>query len=298
VYYIQNVKSGEVLVKSRDSADFYRVVLPPDTSVDKTLLGINEFYKNGKKKMVGSAIIINRQLLLSGSCIEFYENGKRKSIVNYVDGVPSGDFSQYFPNGVLYITGEHGPNGNMSVKESRDSTGNITASDGTGRLIKYTRGFKKIIEEGPIANGIEEGEWHGSINEDTVSIYNYKNSIYQNGKTFNKAGQEYPSNLFFEQPSFPGGEEAFRKFLGINIRYPAVAKENHVQGKVFVSFIVERDGSLSNIRVERGAGSGLDDESMRVINLSPKWIPGNRGGIPLRMEYVIPISYSLEVINH
>lgn len=132
VYYVKNVKSGEVLVKSRDSADFYRVLLPPDPSQDKTLLGINEFYKNGRKRRVGSAIIINRQLLLSGSCIEFYENGKRKSIVNYVDGVLSGDFSQYFPNGILYITGEHGPNGNMIVKESRDSTGNITASDEPG----------------------------------------------------------------------------------------------------------------------------------------------------------------------
>lgn len=293
VFYIRTVNNNEILVKTIDSADYSRVILPPDTSVDKTLARINDFYKNGRKKMVGTAVIVNHQLLLSGPCMEFYENGKRKSIKTYINGAPSGDFSLYYPNGKPYIIGQIDEKGNTIVQEARDSTGNVTATNGSGRLTRYTADFKRIVEAGSIANGVENGEWRSTSKDSSITlIYHYESGIYQNGKSYNKEGVETPSNLLLNEPAFPGGVFAFRNFLARTIVYPPVAQENHIQGRVYLSFVVERDGSLTNIHTIRGVGSGIDEEAIRVIKKSPKWIPGSLNGIPLRIAYVVPINFT------
>jgi periplasmic protein TonB len=105
-----------------------------------------------------------------------------------------------------------------------------------------------------------------------------------------------PSKIFTAvetEPSFPGGIEMFYKFLQYNIRYPAKAFEDKIQGKVFVSFTVEKDGSLNNIKVVRALGAGCDEEAVRVMELSPKWKPGVQNGRPVRVQYTMPISFSL-----
>lgn len=95
-------------------------------------------------------------------------------------------------------------------------------------------------------------------------------------------------------PTFPGGITAFSKFLQENLKYPAAAKENKIQGRVFVGFIVEKDGSLSDFEVKRGIGSGCDEEAIRVMKLSPKWIPGKQNGRNVRVSYIIPIFFQLD----
>jgi len=108
--------------------------------------------------------------------------------------------------------------------------------------------------------------------------------------------EEDPNKIFTsveEEPSFPGGPEAFGKYLSKKINYPAIAKENNVQGKVFLNFTVERDGSLTDIKVVRGIGSGCDDEAVRVLKSSPRWRPGIQNGRAVRVSYTIPISFTL-----
>jgi protein TonB len=105
-----------------------------------------------------------------------------------------------------------------------------------------------------------------------------------------------PSKIFTSveaEPTFPGGIEMFYKFLQYNIRYPAKAFENKIQGKVFVSFVVEKDGSLTDIKVLRGIGGGCDEEAVRVMNTSPKWRPGIQNGRPVRVQYTMPIGFNL-----
>ena len=109
--------------------------------------------------------------------------------------------------------------------------------------------------------------------------------------------EEDPNKIFTsveQNPEFPGGDAAFGKYLGNKIRYPAVAKENNVQGKVFLNFTVERDGSLTDIKVVRGIGSGCDDEAVRVLKSSPRWKPGIQNGRAVRVSYTIPISFTLQ----
>lgn len=96
-----------------------------------------------------------------------------------------------------------------------------------------------------------------------------------------------------KQPLFPGGLEKFYAYLSKSIRYPAVAAEQGIQGKVFVSFVVEKNGDLTDIEVVRKLGGGTDEEAMRVLKASPRWIPGVQNGKEVRVKYNIPISFSL-----
>jgi len=95
-------------------------------------------------------------------------------------------------------------------------------------------------------------------------------------------------------PEFPGGLEAFITFISKNIKYPAEARKNGVQGRVIISFIVEKDGSLSDVHVARGIGYGADEEALRVIKSSPDWKPGIQNGHLVRVAYSVPISFSLD----
>lgn len=108
--------------------------------------------------------------------------------------------------------------------------------------------------------------------------------------------EEDPNKIFTaveKEPGFAGGIEKFYSYLQKNIHYPAIAKENNVQGKVFVTFVVEKDGSLTDIKVVRGIGSGCDEEAKRVLANSPKWTPGIQNGRPVRVQYTMPINFAL-----
>lgn len=96
-----------------------------------------------------------------------------------------------------------------------------------------------------------------------------------------------------QQPSFPGGMDKFYGYLRKTVKYPPMAQENNIQGKVFLSFVVEKDGSLTDIKVERKLGGGTDEEAVRVLRASPKWIPGIQNGKKVRVKYNIPISFTL-----
>ena len=96
-----------------------------------------------------------------------------------------------------------------------------------------------------------------------------------------------------EMPSFPGGQGALMSYLASNVKYPTVAQENGVQGRVIVSFIVEKDGSLTDIQVSRSVDPALDREAMRVVKYMPKWKPGKNHGIPVRVKYTVPVVFRL-----
>ena len=102
-----------------------------------------------------------------------------------------------------------------------------------------------------------------------------------------------PVTFAQHMPSFPGGYEAFYKFLSKKIKYPAQARRMGIEGRVYVSFIVEKDGSLGQISVVKGMGAGLDEESLRVMNQVPKWNPGKQGHRPVRVKMTIPINFKL-----
>lgn len=95
-------------------------------------------------------------------------------------------------------------------------------------------------------------------------------------------------------PSFPGGDIARIKFLQKNIKYPQMARESQIQGTVYVTFVVETDGSVTDVRVLRGIGGGCDEEAVRVIKMMPKWNAGQQRGKPVRVQFNMPIKFTLQ----
>ena len=100
-------------------------------------------------------------------------------------------------------------------------------------------------------------------------------------------------NVVEQMPEFPGGVEAMMKYVADNVKYPQEAKDKNISGRVFVSFVVEKDGSVSNVEVKRGIGGGCDEEAARVISAMPKWKPGKQKGKPVRVSYMMPIVFKL-----
>ena len=97
-----------------------------------------------------------------------------------------------------------------------------------------------------------------------------------------------------QMPSFPGGQAALMSWLSSNIKYPVVAEENGVQGRVVCTFVVERDGSITDVHVVRGVDPSLDKEAVRVLKAMPKWIPGKQNGSAVRVKYTLPVTFRLQ----
>lgn len=95
-------------------------------------------------------------------------------------------------------------------------------------------------------------------------------------------------------PEFPGGQAKMLEFIATNIKYPPMARESGIQGRVFVNFVVEPDGSVSGVTILRGIGGGCDEEAIRVIQSMPKWTPGRQRGKAVRVSFNLPVRFTLQ----
>ncbi|RZL05731.1 MAG: energy transducer TonB, partial [Pedobacter sp.] len=124
-----------------------------------------------------------------------------------------------------------------------------------------------------IAAPVGEGPKQAAVVEDT-KIYDYVSIEHQ--------------------PDYPGGIDKFREYLAKAIKYPPMAQDANLQGTVYVTFTVEKDGSLTDVAVPRKVGGGLDEEAIRVVRLSKKWTPGIQNGRPVRVKFNVPVKFSLQ----
>jgi TonB family protein len=284
--------NNDQLAPNKDSADYIRKVTSPDSSVDPLLYPVFDYYLNGKPKLIGKSSVGSAIIKLEGNCVEFFPNGHKKRLCNYEHGKLVNDVVCYFPNGMIYTTGSY-KNGNFILLTSNDSTGKVLVDNGTGDWIKYNDDFKKVYARGPVTGGLENGEWRGHIGDTVQYVGNYKNGVIVSGMSEGKSGTKYPFTKAEVLPEFKGGIEKFAQFLRTNIRYPYTDKQNGTQGRVILTFVIERDGSLTDLRVARSLSQGTDKEAMRVLGMSPKWVPGSQYGLPVRVKYSIPISFNL-----
>ena len=109
--------------------------------------------------------------------------------------------------------------------------------------------------------------------------------------------EEADAPVFFiveEMPVFPGGEEALRKYIAQSVKYPAIAQENGIQGRVFVAFVVNTKGEVTDVKIARGVDPNLDKEAIRVVTNMPKWSPGKQRGKAVKVSYTVPINFVLQ----
>lgn len=125
-----------------------------------------------------------------------------------------------------------------------------------------------------------------TANRDTYS-YDYDGAGYDEGDY----GEEDVFQVVEDMPTFPGD---INKWLGKNVKYPVIAQENNIQGRVTVQFVIEKDGSITDVKVLRSVDPSLDKEAVRVVKAMPKWKPGKQRGKPVRVSYTVPINFRLQ----
>ena len=116
------------------------------------------------------------------------------------------------------------------------------------------------------------------------------NAMAQNKKAANDKVLEKAEVM----PEFPGGDQAMMDFVAKNVQYPQEAKDKEISGRVLVSFVIEKDGSITDVKVVKGIGGGCDEEAVRVVKAMPKWKPGMDKGNPVRVHYVLPLIFKLQ----
>ncbi|WP_026903608.1 energy transducer TonB [Pedobacter glucosidilyticus] len=188
-----------------------------------------------------------------------------------------------------------------TLNSAKAGTQVTTPKEAAQKEIKYTS-FKPtpddlVAKEAPTLEELETGIISSVDKAGEAGGLNATHTEGTNGTldagTTTDSGNEYLVSAE-EMPEFPGGMTAWAKYLNRNLQYPAVARENEIQGRVTVSFVVERNGEITNIKVLRGIGAGCDEEAIRVIKKSPLWKPGKQNGKAVRVSYVIPIVFRLD----
>ena len=137
----------------------------------------------------------------------------------------------------------------------------------------------------------------------SISIADVKGNDEANGKDIADLKQvvtqaapepEKVFDMVEQMPTFPGGQTELMAYLGKNIKYPTIAQENGTQGRVIIQFVVERDGSISDVHVARGVDPYLDKEAVRVVKSMPKWLPGKQNGKAVRVKFTVPVMFRLQ----
>jgi TonB family protein len=121
-----------------------------------------------------------------------------------------------------------------------------------------------------------------------------KNKDVSSVTTAQKDDNEKVYTYIDQMPSYPGGDEALYSFISNNIVYPEVAKRAGVEGKIYVQFVIDKDGSVTDVKTQKGIGAGCDEEAVRVVKLMPKWIPGKNNDEVVKTRISIPVVFSLK----
>ncbi|HXH99703.1 MAG TPA: TonB family protein [Sphingobacteriaceae bacterium] len=298
IYFLKN--NGK-LVSIKDSADFIRIIQEPDSGT--TYYKVMEYYPDEVQKFIGTVSVFEPHLIYEGANIAFHKNGKRAEVITYQKGVPSGSAYYFYPDGKLKKTLEYGNEGmkrmmgyqNVKYKVTNyfDTAGVQLVKDGNGYTIE-TVNNDKITEEGGYVSGVRNGLWKTTNSGNSLYYEDiYNNGEFVSGKNFSPDGKVIVYTQKDVLPKFKGGINQFSQFLSYHIKYPSDAKQDGITGRVLLSFVVEKDGTLTNIKVLNSIYPSLDEEALRVLHRSPKWEPGMQNGVPVKVQYTIPIVFKL-----
>jgi len=276
---VRYIKSNGYYTGAKDSAAIIRIVSGLRIgAVDYT---VHDYYPNGKIKLTTKAKHADGSGF-SGPCAEYFKNGIMKNAETYENDTLIGSVVAYYPDGKTYMSGEF-KNGDLVVNECYDTTGGMLALGGEGEFISYNDERTEITDRGPIVNGLKTGLWS-----------HYENGILKSQEKMDHSSQKYPTPEVAAQFK-KGGIEGFAKFISQRLHYTEEAKKNAIKGKVFITFVVEKDGSVSNIKLLRGLGYGLDQSAMEVIKLSSGlWVPAKLNNEIVTSQYTVPIGFGMD----
>ncbi len=290
-------KDGEE-TKQQDSAYFIRTV-HLEAQGKENIYRIEEYYLHNDSLKLNSVSKNGRQpFKYQCKKYEFFENGTLKSLENFSDNSKLVDSAFYlYPNNKLKMMVFYP----SEVKKKKlvinkpvyivyyDSLNNKTLENGTGH-IHFSVDEKGGYEEGSMVNNLREGEWKGRIGRDSF-VESYKEGKLLSGTKTKANGTtiRYDSTSYKVEPEYPGGKDQLMFFIAKNFEYPKQALINEVSGILEISFFINQDGKVGDIKVKEDLGFGTGEAGINVVKKLRKWKPGMRRGEPVRVAYTLPI---------
>lgn len=274
-----------------DNYKYYRIT--KDYYLDQKEYKVLVYFKNNQLKKE-STLSGKDGGSPNGEEINYYENGKKQSTITYVNGRPTGKFTSWYENGNLREEGEYTGNYEIVGKYYKlnqywDESNNHLIVDGNGF---YSCGDKESFQEtGIYKEGYKDGIFEGkSFKENNSYSEKYEVGKFISGTRFIANGTK---TEYFEMETKPvpkTGMQDFYSFIGKNFKYTRESINNKIQGKIFLSFVVNKDGEIEEPRIMKGLGYGLDEEAIRVLLKYGDWIPGEQRGIKVRCSFNLPLS--------
>lgn len=226
----------------------------------------------------------------------FAINEAKKEEGNYQEGKKTGEWTYWYTSGQKLATTHYESNEDGRIERyinCYDSLGNQIATEGNGRML-FLNDIGKLKMTGAIVDGVKDKTWELYTIEGKISAYDiYDKGEFVSGTSYDNDGKEYKYTVLEERSEPYGGTKAFYQWVGSNLKYPKDAINVGIEGKVYVQFIVDKDGSLTNIECVRGPGFGLNKESERIIKLAPKWKPAKQRGQLVKQRMILPINFRL-----
>lgn len=259
----------------------------------------SDYYKSGKVALTGTTKDRDR-IILDGTAVSYYENGNKKQISNYVDSRLEGKQFQWYENGVMQFEKDF-----TFDKVKMESTEKLMqywdtnklqqVIDGSGKYDALIENYNKgntekdtLYEKGEIKNGFRHGVWKGNSSHPKITfIEEYENGKLITGTSTDKNNTQYSYTEVSQKAAPKNGINDFYKYVGRNFKTP---KKQGLSGKIYLTFVVDKDGKLVEPKVLRDLGFGTGSEALRVIREAKNWIPGKIRGIPVRFLYSLPIT--------
>jgi TonB family protein len=255
-----------------ENASYYRVV-SIDTSGEIQYL-VRDYYVSGQLQMTGAYKSISPDKK-TGPFKYWYENGQCQLVCSYMDNKPEGEYLEYYNNGKL-------KNKRTYKKGLLDGKDKSWSSEGfLAKVVEYKNGLK----HGRFLTYYDNGKL---IRKDI-----YRNNNFIKGNCYTREGRDTSYFEYFIMPKFKGGLEGFRKFILDRIKYPEIARQNREEGQVYLKFTVDKEGNIIKSRIIKADKEYFNEEVMRVLELSPKWIPGRKDGKLIDVSITIPISFKI-----
>ncbi|GGA83704.1 hypothetical protein GCM10008015_25690 [Flavobacterium palustre] len=260
-----------------------------DYKSTQNLYTVSEYYKSGKLSM--KAFTKNKDnLKLEGLRVDYYENGNKKQESNYIDNNLNGKELQWYENGNKKSEKEitwddQNKNTITKIIQFWNKDGQQTIIDSNGQ---YETTEENLYEKGEIKNGHKQGVWEGKNLKENYSFSEvYNEGKFISGISTDTNNNKLPYKELMTKPTPAKGIPHFYQHIGRNYKTP---KTQGLSGKVYLSFVVDKDGSLTDFRILRDLGYGTGVEGIRVIASYGNWIPGKMRGMPAKVSFSIPIS--------
>ncbi|MEN9910318.1 MAG: hypothetical protein RLZZ540_3477 [Bacteroidota bacterium] len=273
---------------------YYRII--KDYYSDLKEYKTYDYYKNDTLKTTATISGKNNGSYI-GEKTTYYTNGNKKNITNYIKGSPIGKTLNYYENGNLKEEGEYTnnyetPGKYYKLNQYWDENKNHLIIDGNG--IYSSDNNVDYIETGKYKDGYKDGVFEGkNLKKHTSFIEKYENGKFISGiRTFaDNTKSEYSE--MEKKPLPKKGIQDFYNYIGKNFTKTKEAIQNKISGKLYLSFVIDKDGKIVEPRIVKPLGYGLEEEAIRVITNYENWIPGQQRGMNVRVLYTIPITVGL-----